>query len=271
MWVATGQGGNTIATSTNGITWLGQGTSTFSTAGYNVLSANNQWMAVGEGTNTIASSIDGTTWTVRDAAIVFTKARGVAYGANTWVAVGEGTTNTIAYSTNDGTTWTGIGKTTFTTTGNNVAWNGSLFVAVGQGGNTVATSVNGTVWSAVTGTTFATYGSDIQWFNGSWIATGSDATNYYLGSVDGLIWTGQGKGKNTTEVIGVGGYAYVNKVNYVSVGSANGYYITTSYDGINWIYRVATGPYNPNGVAFGKDSSGNDLWVVSSGNNISSS
>jgi hypothetical protein len=185
--------------------------------------------------------------------------------------VGEGTTNTIAYSTNNGTTWTGIDKTTFTTAGNNVAWNGTRFVAVGQGGNTVATSVNGINWSAVTGTTFATYGSDIQWLNTSWVATGSDATNYYLGSVDGLIWTGLGKGANTTEVVGVGGYAYVNKVNYISVGTSNAYAIATSYDGINWIHRPSNAPYLPSGVAFGKDISGNDLWVVASSNNIATS
>jgi hypothetical protein len=147
--------------------------------------------------------------------------------------VGEGT-NTIATSTDNGITWTGLGKTTFTTAANNVAWNGSQFVAVGQGGNTVATSVDGSVWTAVTGTKFATYGSDIEWVNNSWLAAGSDTTNYYLGSVDGLIWTGLGKGSNTTEVIGLGGFAYVNKVTYlVSEGTTNIAY--SSYDGVNWI------------------------------------
>jgi hypothetical protein len=253
-WVAVGQGGNTIAYSTDGITWLGRGTSVFSIAGYNVLWANNQWMAVGEGTNTIASSIDGLSWISRDASVIFTKARGVAYGSNIWVAVGEGT-NTIAYSTN-GNTWTGLLKTTFTTVGNNVAWNGSRFVAVGQGGNTVATSVNGTVWSAVIGTTFATYGSDVEWLNGSWIAVGSDATNYYLGSVDGQLWTGVGKGANTTEVFGVGGYAYVNKVKYVILeGSTNIAY--TSYDGLNWVRRTIPGITSSTSVSYI-----NGLWVA---------
>ena len=234
LWVAVGQGTNTIATSRNGVTWIGQGTSPFSTAGYNVAWADNQWVAVGEGTNTIATSTDGTTWTGREASVVFTKARGVAYGANLWVAVGEGT-HTIAYSTN-GITWTGLGKTTFTTVANSVAWNGSRFVAVGQGGNTIATSVNGVTWSAVTGTTFATYGSDILWLNGSWVAVGSDATNYYIGSVDGLIWTGQGKGVNTTEVIGVAGSTYINKVKYVILEASTRSF--TSYDGITWINRT---------------------------------
>jgi len=271
LWVAVGQGGNTIATSRNGVTWIGQ-TSPF-TAGYNVAWADNQWIAVGEGTNTIASSLDGTTWTGREASVVFTKARGVAYGAGTWVAVGEGT-NTIAYSTN-GISWSGLGKTTFTTVANNVAWNGSRFVAVGQGGNTIATSVNGVTWSAVAGTTFATYGSDIEWLNGSWIAVGSDATNYYLGSVDGLIWTGQGKGVNTTEVIGVTGYAYVNVVKYVTVGFSgiNGSSLYTSYDGVNWISRPtgATVIYFGSRVIYSTDGSGNPLWYATGQHGVSTS
>ena len=255
MWVAVGQGGNTVATSTNGLTWTGR-SSAFSTAGYNVAWANNQWIAVGEGGNTISTSTDGITWTGRDANVVFTKARGIAYGAGIWVAVGEGTTNTIATST-DGTTWTGLGKTTFSTAGNNVAWNGSRFVAVGQGGNSVATSTDGTTWSAVAGTTFATYGSDIKWCNTNWVAVGSDATNYYLSSVDGLTWTGLGKGTNTTEVTGVGGFAYTNKVKYLTCESGTNLSFS-SFDGINWIRGTLPASSN-NTVTYI-----NNLWVGTS-------
>ena len=261
MWVAVGKGGNTIATSTNGTTWVGR-SSAFSTAGYNVAWANNQWVAVGEGGNTISSSIDGITWTGREASIIFTKARGIAYGANRWVAVGEGA-NTIATSP-DGITWTGVGSTTFTTVANNVAWNGSQFVAVGQGGNTVATSVDGLTWSGVAGTTFANYGSDIKWLHNSWVAAGSDPSHNYLGSVDGLIWTGLGRGTYTTEALGVGGYAFVNKSRYVTMGGGMATQVCSSYDGINWIHRTYDAAYGGACVAFGKDSSGNDLWVACS-------
>ena len=267
MWVAVGKGGNTIATSTNGTTWVGR-SSAFSTAGYNVTWANNQWVAVGEGGNTISSSIDGITWTGREASIIFTKARGIAYGANRWVAVGEGA-NTIATSP-DGITWTGLGSTTFTTVGNNVAWNGSRFVAVGQGGNTVATSVDGTTWSAVAGTTFSNYGSDIKWLHNNWVAAGSDPSRNYLGSVDGLIWTSLGRGTYTTEALGVGGYAYVNKTRYVTVGGGSYTQVCTSYDGINWIHTTSIASYGGACVAFGKDASDNDLWVACSGGIVTS-
>lgn len=234
----------------------------FLTAGYNIAWANNQWMAVGEGGNTISSSIDGITWTGREASVVFTRARGVAYGANIWVAVGEGG-NTIATST-DGIVWIGLGATTFTTAGNNVSWNGTRFVAVGQGGNTVATSVNGSTWSAVVGTPFATYGSDVEWCYNQWIAAGSDPSHNFLGSVDGLVWTGLGKGAHTTEAFGIGCYAYVNKIRYMTVGTNGFTQDCTSYDGINWIYRNTGSSYQGSFVGFGKDGSGNDMWVTSS-------
>ncbi len=36
LWVATGSGGNSIATSTNGTTWTGRGTSIFSGSGFSL-------------------------------------------------------------------------------------------------------------------------------------------------------------------------------------------------------------------------------------------
>ena len=63
MWVAVGQGTNTIAYSSDGITWTGLGTSAFSSVGHGVAWNGTRWVAVGQGTNTIAYSSDGITWT----------------------------------------------------------------------------------------------------------------------------------------------------------------------------------------------------------------
>lgn len=66
LWVAVGEGAShTIATSSDGTTWTGRGTTTFSIRGNKVRwnSAQGKWYAVGEGTNTLASSSDGITWT----------------------------------------------------------------------------------------------------------------------------------------------------------------------------------------------------------------
>ena len=62
MWVAVGQGTHTLAYSYNGITWIGLGTSIFSTAGNGVVWTGSGWIATGQGTNTLATSLDGITW-----------------------------------------------------------------------------------------------------------------------------------------------------------------------------------------------------------------
>ena len=99
-----GSGTNTIATSTDGITWTGRGTSTFSTVGNAVAWNGSLWVAVGSGTNTIATSTDGITWTGQTSPFTTTGV-GVAWNGSLWVATGSGT-NTIATSS-DGITWTG--------------------------------------------------------------------------------------------------------------------------------------------------------------------
>jgi hypothetical protein len=53
---------NTLATSTDGITWTGQGITTFTTACYGVTWNTKRWIAVGSTTNTIVYSYNGTTW-----------------------------------------------------------------------------------------------------------------------------------------------------------------------------------------------------------------
>jgi hypothetical protein len=62
LWVAVGQGANTIATSADGLHWIGGGADIFTTAGLDVYWYNSLWVAVGEGTNTIAYSNDGIYW-----------------------------------------------------------------------------------------------------------------------------------------------------------------------------------------------------------------
>ena len=66
IWVAVGQGTHTLAYSYNGITWIGLGTSIFSTAGNGIIWTGSGWIATGQGTNTLATSLDGITWVARD-------------------------------------------------------------------------------------------------------------------------------------------------------------------------------------------------------------
>jgi hypothetical protein len=60
LWVAVGTGTNTIATSADGLHWIGGGADIFPTAGLDVYWANGLWVAVG--TNSIAYSSDGIYW-----------------------------------------------------------------------------------------------------------------------------------------------------------------------------------------------------------------
>ena len=68
-WVAVGEGTtHTIATSSNGTSWTGQGKTVFSTLGRSVAwsSSLNLWVAGGQGTNTIAYSstaLNSASWT----------------------------------------------------------------------------------------------------------------------------------------------------------------------------------------------------------------
>jgi hypothetical protein len=62
LWVAVGQGANTIASSPDGMHWVGGGADIFTVAGLDVYWCNSLWVAVGEGTNTIAYSNDGIYW-----------------------------------------------------------------------------------------------------------------------------------------------------------------------------------------------------------------
>lgn len=121
-WVAVGAGPNSIATSLDGFSWVGLGTSVFSAGGTAVAYNGNRWVATGAGTNTLAYSLDGATWIGAGATVFTTTGTGVSWSpTGIWIATGTGT-NSIATSP-DGINWTGQGLTTFSPTANAVAAN----------------------------------------------------------------------------------------------------------------------------------------------------
>jgi hypothetical protein len=107
IFVATGEGTNTLAYSFNGIAWIGLGSTIFTTRAYGVIYANGRFVAVGEGTNTIAYSSNGITWVGIGSSIFSSRGRGISFDGTNFIATGAGT-NTVAYSS-DGITWTGVG------------------------------------------------------------------------------------------------------------------------------------------------------------------
>ena len=234
-YVAVGSGANTIAYSSDGISWTGvTGTSIFSSYGYGVAysSALSRWVAVGSGTNTIAYSSDGITWTGLGMSIFSSEGRGVAYSAalSRWVAVGGGT-NSIAYSS-DGITWTGLGMSIFSNYGLGVAYNGSnRWVAVGNGTNSIAYSSNGISWTGIGTSILSGYGYGVA-SNGSTssslIVTGQRVqydTNSNYNNTTGTF-TAPSSGIYIINLSGVG-YTYITSANTFIPTQGN--YTTNAY------------------------------------------
>jgi hypothetical protein len=238
LWVAVGNGTNTIATSINGTDWIPRSSvnSIFS-VGFGVAYGSNLWVAVGNGTtNSIATSPDGITWSGLGN-IIFSGSgnAGVAWnGSNLWVAVGEGD-NTIATTTN-GTNWNGLVKMILSQ-GAVVAYGSNLWIAVGGGGgNKIVTSKNGTDWTpSISGNSIFTLAClGVAWNGLLWVAVGN-GTNTIATSINGTDWIPR---SSVNSIFSIG---YSVKWNsslrlWVAVGGGTNT-IATSINGIDWIPR----------------------------------
>lgn len=224
LWVAIGGGAsnsaNSIATSSNGISWTGLGTNSTDIVGrYGraVAYGDNTWVAVSTGgANTISTSSNGTTWIGKSNDIFTTMINStingglsIAYGNGLWIAGGgrvsggAAVTNTLAKSTDGGNTWAGLGTSTFTSGVTGIAYGESnTWVAVGHGTNTIAYSTDhGTTWTGVGDSIFTTIGRSVMYvkswtyqgttYPARWVATGSGG-NTIATSTNGINWVGGG-------------------------------------------------------------------------------
>jgi len=182
-FVALTNGGDTVATSSDGITWE-VGTTGDCTSQYVVRYGKNIFVSVGS-LGSICTSSDGITWTKRNS-------EGdwfwdVAYGSGTFVAVGMSRAQSITgviYTSPDGITWT---PSPFqrTSKGSNgsIAYGNGIFVICG--GDVFLTSPDGVNWTerptSIRGIWGMTYG------NGTFVAVGSFASVHT--SPDGINWT----------------------------------------------------------------------------------
>lgn len=259
-WVGVGNNATkTIATSTDLSIWTStndniiddwitvpdsSGGGVFTSEGTGIAYANGVWVAVGYSGSAIATSTDnGNTWTGKSGVIPSETGRGVAHGkdglgGNLWVAVGDRTGSTNSFATSsDGITWTNGNSNILGINGRAVAYGGNTWVAVSLGGaNTIATSTDGTIWTG-RGNTIITSG----------------------GSFNGGLSIAYGKNNNGNDLWIAGG-GRVNQT--VPIGNT----LATSPDGITWTGR-GTSIFNTivNGVAYGKDGSGGNLWVAVGG------
>jgi len=238
IWVAAGNGTNSLAYSLDGITWSGIATSaaTFSVGGSNVAWNGARFVAVGQGTNSICYSANGSNWVaIPNGSTTFTTgAAAIAWNGSRFIAGGAGT-NALSYSA-DGINWTGIalGATTFTSQTNGIAWNGKIWVAVGAGTNSIIYSADGLTWTGIASgaTTFSVGGFGIAWNGKVWVAVGN-GTNSICYSVNGINWTPISNTQITTFTTQGFGVAW-NGIRFVAVGQGTNT-IIYSADGINWL------------------------------------
>ena len=240
LWVAVGNGTNTIATSINGMDWIPRSSSSVNSifnTGFGVAYGSNLWVAVGNGTmNSIATSPNGIIWTgLGNSIFIGSGNAGVAWnGFNLWVAVGEGK-NTIATSTN-GTAWTGLGNTILYQ-GAGVAYGSNLWVAVGDGPDKIVTSSNGTIWtpSSSGNSLFTLACLDVAW-NGSnlWVAVGN-GMNTIATSINGTDWIPSNNG-NSIFSVGRSVTWNTSLQLWIAVGGGTNT-IATSTNGMDWIPR----------------------------------
>jgi hypothetical protein len=222
-WVAGGQGGNTLAFSNDGIKWVPQGASIFTTACYDTAWNGYIWVAVGSGTNTVAYSFDGINWTGLLLTVFGTQGTRVLWNNKMFVAVGSGT-NSIAYSY-DGINWTGLGTTIFTT-GNAIGWNGQTWMAGGTTTNSTAISTDGVTWTGQGTATFTSSCNAVLWTGAVWLAGGQSGTTgvLYYSYNNGSAWTQvpsfpiktmvQGLATNRTRVVAYGADTSGNSLAY---------------------------------------------------------
>ena len=280
VWVACGQGGNSLAYSPNGFSWFGLGTTIFSTAGQSVTWNGNLWIATGIGVgNTMAYSYDGVIWTGLGNQVFTVQANSATWNGYLWLAAGQGG-NTLAFSW-DSIAWIGLGTSIFSVSGNSVATNtaNSMWVAAGTGTtNTLAYSTDGISWTGSGKSVFDVKGVSVTWNGKLWVAAG-EAINTLAYSPDGVNWTGEGttvfsaKGMGVVANMGVG--TAIIPTNYTAlsnatnpvwvIGGYGSYTMAYSTDAVTW-NNVGTNVFST--VCYSVTYAYNGLWVATGGGSL---
>jgi hypothetical protein len=245
-------GGNALAYSNNGISWITNSTSIQLTQ-INALEYNGTIFVAG-GTNNTHSfeySEDGTTWfgSGNTQLTIVNAIRSAGYGprgSTIFVAAGTQPTtpngNTLAYS-NDGINWTGLGNAMFggnsqVVSGTAIEWNGQYWLAAAQGSATYdlarsVTGING--WTGISVSAFAANIYAILWNGSQWLIGGNTGAGAgviaFSTSDDASTWTTSASCPINTRVTGI---AY-NGSRTVAVGNGATHTMAYSDDfGATW-------------------------------------
>ena len=240
--VAFGTGNLKVATSSDGLEWIGRSAS----------NNTNTWVSVcwspelslfvavaNSGINRVMTSSNGITWTARTASSDTNGWNCVCWSPELtlFVAVATSGTNRVMTSP-DGINWTARASATEANAWRSVCWSpqASLFVAVADTGtNRVMTSSNGTSWTARTSSTEANTWQSVCWSPtlNIFAAIANTGTNRAMTSTDGTTWTGRLTGNEQF----TGSYFIMWSTElsmFIAPGSG---FINTSVDGIYWFSR----------------------------------
>lgn len=263
-WVAVGNGGNSIAKSTDGLNWVSATNNPFpSGAGYGIGWNGSYWLAGGSGSSgTMAISTDGMNWTPttslggNDPFIVVCS--DAVWNGTYWMAVGVTSYyNASTAISSDGITW--VSANPFEYGCSSVAWNGAFWITQGQESTytyTIATSFDGMSWTysenPFLGTGGVAFG--VAW-NGNdsyWVSVGknSDSSVCIAVSYDGNAWY---PSINNPFYGGYGEGISWNGSYWVAVGQNLGALvcIAMSYDGFNWTDSINNISSGYSGIAYG--------------------
>ena len=231
LLVIGGQGGNFLATSTDGLTWTPRSVP-FTSSVRSVVWNGYIWVAGGSGTHVLATSLDGLAWTgvsIANMTAVFS----VAWGPpGKWIAVGTGTgTYTRAEST-DGITWTPYTSSTgdfFTGASYGIIWAQGIWLAAGTpNGSGILFSLDGTNWIPQIVSVFTT-GRSVSSNGTLFLAGGSGPSSKMAYSLEGSVW-GTVNSPFTGQVNGIAW----GETLWVAVGQGT-HTLAYSYNGIDWI------------------------------------
>lgn len=174
----------------------------------------------------------------------------VAYGNGIFVVGGE--KGYVTTSTDEGKTWSTPKQLVTTGSWSNVIYANGSFMMLNFHNGKLATSKDGTIWTI--GDTYSlNYWRSLAYGNGIYVAVGP-RNGIMMTSSDGKTWTKKTVGSITWKDVAYG--------NGIFIAIADGYYFTTSTDGITW-----TNPKRISNAERGYDiiTFGNGKFVVAEG------
>jgi len=261
LFVAGGEGQNTMAYSYDGLIWVGLGISTFSTICNFVKWNGLMWLAGGKGLSaSFIGRIDNGSGSSGNILTVLSNLNGkLVIGMTiTGSTISAGTTITGILSQNtytvsssqnisqtyisaststgvisysyDGLTWITSSTTFFTTSAQWADWNGKIWVCVGTGTNTIGYSTDGIIWFSSDTGTILTNSFTVKWNGKIWVAGGSQICY----SSDAITWY------STTSPFSAYCYSVEWNENIWVAGGSGGTTVAYSIDGITWVSAISS-------------------------------